>query len=274
MLAWKKISPAKWEDAWLERLSFLDPTKLVFSSIPGAKSIRITAYDLSAKQGKQLVLQFGGTLFTVKKSLLAGKTPERPPIRIRKELLVVGSERQAKAQRSTGRKTLIIPAAMAFGTGEHATTASCLRLLCDIAPTLSSWRMLDLGTGSGILAIGARLLGAKHVDAGDFDPHAVRVARENLQLNKVNGVHVKRLDVLQWAPSKQWDVVTANLFSSVLVQAAPAITKATRPGGWLILSGILRAQERECLRAFAGSFKVKKTVRLGKWVSLLLNRAR
>lgn len=277
MLAWKKLSSAKWEDAWLERLCFLDPTRLVISSVHGSKSIRITAYDLTPKQGADLVKQFGGTLFRVNTAQLLGKTPSRPPIRIRKELVVIDSEKERRNARKSfpGRKTIVIPAAMAFGTGDHATTASCLRLLCDVAAKLDSpWRMLDLGTGSGILAIAGRLLGAKQVEATDFDPQAVRVARENLALNKVESITVKKMDVLHWNPTKQWDLVTANLFSSVLIGAAPAISQATRSGGWLILSGILREQEVECVRAFKDSFTIQQAVHRGKWVTLLARRSR
>lgn len=272
MLAWKKLSSAKFEDAWMERLNFIDPTRVVITSIAGSKSIRVEAYALSAKEGRLLTGHFGGTLFTVNSKQLSGQQSERPPIRIRKELLVVGSDKQrTKAIKEfPQRKVVLVPAAMAFGTGDHATTSSCLRLLCDVSSQLERWNMLDLGTGTAILAIAARMLGAAKVEATDFDPQALKTAKENLRLNQIKGVTLKRSDLLRWQPEKQYDVVAANVFSSILVEAAPAISRAA--GRWLILSGILRVQEGEVLRAFKQQLEPVKIVRKGKWVTMLLRR--
>ena len=89
--------------------------------------------------------------------------------------------RAAETKATPERPVLLIPAGMAFGTGDHATTATCLRFLADVADSLAGkpWEMLDLGTGSGILALAARVLGAKRVEAGDFDPDSVRTAKES-----------------------------------------------------------------------------------------------
>jgi len=275
MFAWKKLASAKWEDAWMERLAMIDPTRLSVTSMAGGKSIRIEAWSLKKSEATSLIKQFGGQIREIKLGRLLLKVPAREPIRIRKSLLIVSSayEKKLAAKLSESRKILLVPAAMAFGTGEHATTSCCLRFLSDTADSLKgrSWEMLDLGTGSGILAIAAKLLGARKVEACDFDPHAVRTSLENIAVNGVNAVSVKKLDVLQWTPKRTWDVVTANLFSEVLIATAPAIAKAVRPGGRLIFSGILRFQESETIAAFP-SFTLDTVTRKGKWVTVLATK--
>jgi ribosomal protein L11 methyltransferase len=164
---------------------------------------------------------------------------------------------------------------MAFGTGDHDTTATCLRFLADVSEDLAGrpWEMLDLGAGSGILALAARVLGARKVEASDFDPHAVRTAKENLKLNGLRGVVVKKSDVREWKPERTWDVVAANLFSGLLIEVAPKIVAAVAPGGRLVFSGILRVQEAEVLAAFQkAGLRIDRTVRKGKWVSGLGTR--
>ncbi|MCU0781064.1 MAG: 50S ribosomal protein L11 methyltransferase [Akkermansiaceae bacterium] len=169
------------------------------------------------------------------------------------------------------RQIISIPAEMAFGTGDHATTATCLRLLADVARKRagSCWTAADLGAGTGLLAIAARALGAESVFACDFDPLAVTVAGDNLRRNRVDGVTLRRQDVLKWrTPAKGYDVVLANLFSTVLIEAWPVIARALAPGGDLIVSGILASQAWEVFTEAAGSgLGFTKVVRKGKWVT-------
>jgi len=279
MLVWRKLTSAKWEDSWVERLGFANESRLAIIGLPGGKAIRIEVYALSKKEGAALVKQFGGQLRTLKDRIFTHQDDSsRQPIRIRQKILVVSSERQKKScmREFPGRKILQVPAAMAFGTGDHATTAACLRLLVDIRAKggdqagPDAWKILDLGTGSGILALAAKLLGATNVTAFDFDPHAVRVAQENAVLNQISGIDFRKMDVTRWTPRKTWDVVVANLFSEVLIKAAPAISSATNPGGSLIFSGVMRHQEKECVAAFhSHGFRIKKTIRKGKWIAAL-----
>jgi ribosomal protein L11 methyltransferase len=201
----------------------------------------------------------------------------RVPIKVRKKLVVAGSEREREGLKKVlpGRAVLVIPAGMAFGTGDHATTATCLRFLADVSETLAgkSWELLDLGAGSGILALAGRLLGARRVEAGDFDPHAVRTAKENVRLNQLTGVVVKKTDVREWQPARTWDVVAANLFSDLLQEVAPKIAAATVAGGRVVFSGILRTQEAEVVAAFRrAGLRIDQLVRKGKWVSGLATR--
>jgi ribosomal protein L11 methyltransferase len=214
---------------------------------------------------------FGGVI-AVQKKPRAVSEAVTAPIRVRDRLTVVGSGRALTAEKkaSPARAVLLIPAGMAFGTGDHATTATCLRFLADVSDEFAgqSWEMLDLGAGSGILALAARLLGAERATAGDFDPHAVRTAKMNVQLNGIKSVTITKLDVRAWQPSRTWNVVAANLFSDLLMEVAPKIAAAVAPGGRLVFSGILRAQEAGVLRAFRrADLRVDRVVRKGKWVS-------
>lgn len=273
MIVWRKLALAEREAAWTEQLRGFSKRMAVIGP-PGGRTVRIEVYALSRREGASLVRQFGGGLRALdERVFIHPKNARRAPIRIRGKLLVADSVKQgaAAARRFPGRKMLVVPASMAFGTGEHATTAACLRFLADLSGRQArGWDMLDLGTGSGILALAAKLLGARRVDAFDFDPNAVRVAKENARLNEIAGVHFKQKDVTAWNPLRTWNVVTANLFSEVLVRAAPRIARAVKPGGWLIFSGVMRQQEKESVAALARhGFRVRQTVRRGKWVTAL-----
>ena len=273
-LMWSKLASARWEDAWIERLLFLGPGRLAIFSVPGSRSIRLEAYALNRRDAGRLTAAFGGQVRKMKgvAALLAGDPG--PPLLIRDRLVVARSARAARAaaREHPGRSLLIIPAAMAFGTGDHATTSTCLRMVCDFASAQNGvrWEALDLGTGTGILALAARVLGAARCDAWDYDPASVRAVRENARLNRLRGVPAARVDVTAWTPSRQWDLVTANLFSDLLVKVSGKIASAVRPGGRLILSGMLAAQAGETLAGFqARGITFQRVVRKGKWVSAL-----
>jgi ribosomal protein L11 methyltransferase len=275
---WSKLASARWEDAWVERLRFLGPGRLAIFSLPGSRRIRIEAYSLNKRDAARLTAAFGGQARKMKgqAALLAGNQPGAPLL-IRDRLVVVRSPRAAKtaARGHPARLLLIIPAAMAFGTGDHATTATCLRMLCDFAAAREDakggrWEALDLGTGTGILALAARLLGAARCDAWDYDPACIRAVRENARLNRLRGVPALRVDVTAWTPSRQWDLVTANLFSDLLVKVSARIAAAVKPGGRLILSGMLAPQAEETLAAFhALGVGFERVVKKGKWVTAL-----
>lgn len=272
---WRKLGSAKWEDAWVERLREVSD-RLAITSLAGAKTIRLEAFQLTKAQATRLKKAFGGTVKEQKKQRPVAEAVTAP-IRVRDRLVVVGSEAARKEERkATGdRPVLLVPAGMAFGTGDHATTATCLRFLADVSDELAGqpWEMLDLGAGSGILALAARLLGARKSEAGDFDPHAVRTAKENAQLNDIKAIAIKKLDVRDWQPQRTWHVVAANLFSDLLMEVAPKIVAAVAPGGRLVFSGILRTQEAEVVAAFKrAGMRIDRLVRKGKWVSGLATR--
>ncbi len=274
---WRKLSTVKWEDVWMERLGWLGQ-RLVMFTLPASRSLRIEAYHVTRAEADSLVNAFGGTLRAARPLTQKDLEPKpRPPLRVRGKLLVVSTEKElalATKQHATV-PALLIPATVAFGTGEHATTASCLRLLADVAHELrgTEWDALDLGTGSGILAFAASIFGARKVLASDFDATAVRVAKENAVANQIAGIRFIRSDLLKWTAPRQWPVVLANVFSTTLIAAAPRIAGALEKGGRLILSGILRTQEGEVLAAFRKQgCALERAVRKGKWVTLLTCR--
>jgi ribosomal protein L11 methyltransferase len=263
--AWKKLSASKWDDAWLERLSFLGPQRVMVISFPNAPKIRVEAHGLSRTEADRLREHFGGTVSAAKPMVI--KPVKRPPLKIRSRLLIVSSgDELRELNQKDAEKAVLIPAGMAFGTGDHATTAGCLRFLVDVAAEYGAndWEMLDLGTGSGILGIAGRKLGARRVLAGDFDPHAVRVAKENVKANGSAGVTVKKMDVLTWEPERTWPVVAANLFSGLLIEIAPKLARAVACGRDSDIFGSAREQEAEVTRALEKEgFKLDRMVRKG-----------
>lgn len=168
------------------------------------------------------------------------------PLEVGQKLLITPSWEPRAAIED--RAVIVLDPGMAFGTGGHETTRLCLEclesLLLPPPPQLPCMKILDLGTGSGILAIAAAKLGAEQIDAVDIDPQAVKVAEENCLLNGVaEQISCSATPLEQLEGSYQ--IILANILAEELVRLAPAIIKRLAPGGSLILSGILA--EREAL---------------------------
>ena len=268
--SWIKRASAASSETWFETLAHLGPQRVLITEPAGARTALIQALGLSRQEAESLRKSHGGAVREAR-WLTALNPPQRAPIRIRGKLAVVSTKAEKVAAERAGKgPALWIPAGLAFGTGEHATTAMCLRHLADIAAALppETWDFLDLGTGSAILAMAARCLGAHRALGTDFDAVALKTARENVRNNALSKIQLQRSDVLAWKPPKTWPVIAANLFSGILIEAAPIITSALAPKGHLILSGILREQETEVLRAFRKQgLRFLKITRRGKWIS-------
>jgi ribosomal protein L11 methyltransferase len=163
--------------------------------------------------------------------------------------------------------TIIIRPAMGFGTGHHATTRLCLGALQALAPAGRS--VLDVGTGSGVLAIAANRLGASPVDAIDDDPDALEAAQENLALNPGAAVRFAVADFRTLAHSPV-HVLVANLTGALLVAGAPALRRLVHAGGTIILSGFPVEGAADVRAAFADASGADET-REDEWAALTLS---
>jgi ribosomal protein L11 methyltransferase len=169
-----------------------------------------------------------------------------------------------------------IEAGLAFGTGHHETTALCLSVLSDLARAQAAYHnVLDLGTGTGLLAIGAARLWKKKVLASDIDPVAVEVTRENARANGVAplvlAVTADGLDNPLLARGAPYDLIVANILAGPLTRLAPAIQKSLAPGGTLVLSGLLRDQEL-LVTSFYKRLRLVSRRRMGPWSALVLEK--
>ena len=195
------------------------------------------------------------------------------PLRVGRRLLIVPSWEEA--QPCPDDIVLNLDPGMAFGTGGHETTRLCLEILeriMDEMPTLLSPSVLDLGTGSGILAMAAVQLGAGRVCAVDIDPQAVEVARENLAANGL-AEQVEFSTTPLESMTGSFDVILANILAEELVRLAPHLAERLAPGGKLVLSGILAEKESLVRNGFAPHpLNYLETHHEGEWVALLYRK--
>ncbi|WP_418790696.1 50S ribosomal protein L11 methyltransferase [Phosphitispora sp. TUW77] len=174
-------------------------------------------------------------------------------------------------QKKPGELVIALDPGMAFGTGTHPTTVMCLRFLEDIIH--GGEIVLDIGTGSGILAIAAGLLGAGEVRAVDYDLVAVTAAAENVALNKLDHkIKVMEGNLLDGV-SGQTDILIANIVADVIIRLCPDAVRVLNKGGLFIASGIIDIRSEEVLEAAReAGFVIKEVGREGEWVSFLAAR--
>jgi ribosomal protein L11 methyltransferase len=149
---------------------------------------------------------------------------------------------------------IILDPGLSFGTGQHPTTSFCLQQIVRHQAPAAPRSFLDIGTGSGILAIAAAKLGYAPVQAFDFDPESVRVAGDNARKNRVaDRLRLTRQDItrLPLRSRMKFDLICANLISTLLIAERRRIVNRLKPGGTLVLAGILAAEFTEVQRAFA-----------------------
>ncbi|MDH2347829.1 50S ribosomal protein L11 methyltransferase [Bradyrhizobium sp. SSUT77] len=170
-----------------------------------------------------------------------------------------------------------IEAALAFGTGHHGTTRGCLLLLDHVLKSTRPGRVLDLGTGTGVLGIAAAKVLHRAVLASDIDPPSVRVAAENAALNEV-GNHVRVIRATGFSAPDfgkcgPFDLVLANILANPLRQLAGPMTRHLAPGGRVILSGLLTHQASAVIAAYRARGLVPlRHLRIEGWSSLLLQK--
>ncbi len=285
MWVWHKTASKENESLWQERLASFPGA--VLSEGFAAERIAMDVYSEAQEELLVLMALYGGRVEAVATTdWVAATAPENvPPLLIRNKLVISASEspevlHELRLQ-YPNRHILCFPAERAFGTGNHATTSSCLRLLCDFAEERrrrkEAWNLIDIGCGTGVLALAGMRFGATSALSFDFDPAAVEVARRNMERNGgAEGITLFQADVFEWAPApgEAADLVLANLFSTVLQKAFPRILPAMKPGGILIISGILHSQAEETLAAAeAAGLRVLRVVKRGKWTTAQLTNA-
>ena len=170
---------------------------------------------------------------------------------------------------------LRIEAGAAFGTGHHGTTTGCLAAYDALLKSRRFARVLDLGTGTGLLAIAAARTGARVVRGTDIDPVAVRIAAENARLNHAAARFVRAdgLAARGVAEAAPYDLVFANILARPLIRLAGPIRRALNPGGQVILSGLLRVQEREVRSAYlAHGFVFERRLYRDAWATIVMAR--
>jgi ribosomal protein L11 methyltransferase len=181
---------------------------------------------------------------------LAENQASFPPLRIGR-FFVHGSH--VTEAPPAGAWVVALDASIAFGSGEHATTKGCLAAIEALAKRRPIRRVLDVGTGSGILTIGALRAGARRALASDIDPPSVDLARDNMRVNGVASRADVRLaaGLAKLGPTRGcFDLVLANILARPLTALATPLSRAVAPGGYLVLSGLLADQESWVLRAY------------------------
>jgi len=167
----------------------------------------------------------------------------------------------------------LVMAPGAFGSGEHETSASCLELLEDL-PDPEGARVLDLGSGTGILAIAALALGARGALCVDVDPAAVRTCQLNCELNGVADRVEHLCGSIDEVAAEPFEWVLANIYGDILLRVAEALVARTRPGGALLLSGILHQDDFEVRKRYQElGCAVLRTRALEEFTTVLLRNA-
>ncbi len=286
MYLWRRTAEIRWLKAHEDLLQARAYGQLVIVRRPGCKRLELEIVCRSRSDSSALLKEFGGRIEALPRNWLERSArSDSKPIKIGKRLMVVRSIKElqrcsVRCPLGTAHPTahaikpalLVIPASLAFGTGEHATTAMSLRFLEQLTRCWNpGWSLVDLGTGSGILALASKCFGAGRVIGIDNDPAAISMAKSNARLNKIRGATFQLNDVHSWNPAQKTDVITANLYSGLLIEMLPKLGGS----GCLILSGILRSQQYEFVRALQRNhLDIMNMKRRGKWLAFLARRDR
>jgi len=271
---WRKRAELHWVEAHADLLQAHAHGQLVIVRKPGFKRLELEIVCRSRSDSSALLKEFGGRIEVLPRNWLERFTrADSKPIKIGKRLVIssVGGTLVSQLSRHKDRSHIIIPASLAFGTGEHVTTAMSLRFLEQLTRHWKpGWSLVDLGTGSGILALAAKCFGADRVTGIDNDPAAISVAESNARLNKIRGATFQLGDVRKWKSAQKTDVITANLYSDLLIEILPKLGDSD----WLILSGILRSQQDELARALRRKHLDAISMKPGgKWIAILARRS-
>lgn len=196
------------------------------------------------------------------------------PFRVGRRILIVPPW---KRQTERGRTTIVVQPARAFGTGHHPTTAGALRAIESIVSARAPKSILDAGTGSGVLAIAAALLGKRdghepEIVAIDVDPTALENARANARLNGVEK-SIRFSSVPLASIHRHFDLIAANILSHTLIELAPHLKRLVAPGGRLILGGFLADEAGEVLSHYRSPLRCLSRKTHRGWTTLVTARA-
>lgn len=239
---------------------------------------RIDAFPTTEEEAEGFlkVLKAGGLTVTSEKladaDWLAMALSGLPPV-IAGRFFVFGAHDRGLAPANT--VNLRIEAGAAFGTGHHGTTVGCLLAYDALLKRRKFAKVLDVGCGTGVLAIAAARTGSHTAIGTDIDPVSVRIANENATLNQARArfVHASGLAHASVSGHAPYDLVFANILARPLISLSSDIRNALKPGGTAILSGLLRIQEREVKAAYlARGFKVHRKLYRDAWATLVLTR--
>jgi ribosomal protein L11 methyltransferase len=195
-----------------------------------------------------------------------------PPVRAGR-FFVYGIHDRGKAPSST--VNLRIEAGAAFGTGHHGTTVGCLLAYSDLIKGRGYKKVLDVGAGTGVLAIAAAKTGTRIAVGTDIDPISVRISNENAKLNSARArfVHAAGLNDKAVRQDAPYDLVFANILARPLVSLSQSIRGALKPGGLVILSGLLRTQERFVKAAYLShGFRMVRRIHRDAWCTLVMQK--
>jgi ribosomal protein L11 methyltransferase len=240
---------------------------------------RIDAFPTSPEEAEALMQVLGAhaALRTTSERLadadwLAMALSGLPPVRAGR-FFIYGVHDRGRAP--TNAVTLRIEAGAAFGTGHHGTTVGCLLAYDQLVKRRRFAKVLDVGAGTGVLAIAAAKTGTRLVIGTDIDPVSVRIGRENAVVNgvKAHFVHASGLTDRAVASGAPYDLVFANILARPLISLAQDIKTALKPQGIAALSGLLRTQERAVRAAYLNrGFKIERRIHRDAWAALVLRR--
>lgn len=251
----------------------------------GVACWRLEAYFNGGLDGRDLNAELAGIITGPLPKLISGDVPDLnwvaisqaalPPV-VAGRFVVHGTHDRHRVPR--GPSTILIDAGEAFGTAHHATTLGCLLAIDRLTRSEDFRTILDLGCGSGVLAIAAaKALPTAEIIATDLDAQSVKVAAENMKQNGVGGrIAICKADGVRhtWLrQSKPFDLVIANILAGPLIRLAPDMARTVRRGGTLVLSGLLIPQAPQVIAAYrASGFHVVRHDRLTGWATLTLQR--